>query len=429
MTNLLFEQSASLLSFETYNNADGFTALKKALKMKPEEIIEEITKSNLVGRGGAAFPVGLKMSYVARKDSDEKYIICNADEGEPGTFKDRELLKRNPMKIIESVIIAAYAIGATKGYLYVRGEYTNIKKVILKGLEDTRKNGYLGKNILGSGFDFDIEYRSGIGAYICGEETALIESIEGRSGDPRHKPPYTAEVGLFGKPTLVHNVETLANLLPVLNLGADVYKTYGTAKSTGTKLFSVSGNVNNKGVYEVPFGTSLKDLIYEYCGGVPHDLPIKFVQVGGSSGIVLPAYLLDIELSYETFQKLGVGLGSGAILVADQSVCVLDFLYSTERFFRHESCGKCTPCREGNRHISILLDNFRKGKGKQGDIDTIIRTCKVMQEASFCGLGQSAPTPILSVIKYFKSELMSHLTGKCITGVCPMEEGGNHLEY
>ncbi|MCT4633148.1 MAG: SLBB domain-containing protein [Firmicutes bacterium] len=429
MANLIFEKSDSLLSFESYQNADGFSALKKALKMKPEEIIKEITDSKLVGRGGAAFPVGRKMSFVANEDSDEKYIICNADEGEPGTFKDRELLKRNPMKIIESVIIAAYAIGATKGYLYVRGEYTNIKKIIQQGLEDTRKNGYLGDNILDSGFNFDIEYRSGIGAYICGEETALIESIEGRTGDPRHKPPFTAEVGLFGKPTLVHNVETLANLLPIFNLGSDLYKSYGTPNSTGSKLFSVSGNVVNKGVYEVAFGTSLKDLIYQHCGGVPNNLQIKFVQIGGSSGIVLPGFLLDIDLSYETFQKLGAGLGSGAIFVADQSVCVLDFLYSTARFFRHESCGKCTPCREGNRHISILLDNFRKGKGKPGDIETLIRTCTVMQEASFCGLGQSAPRPILSILKYFKSELMSHLKGKCLTGVCPMEEGGNHLEY
>lgn len=429
MANLLFERSDSLLSFADYEKADGFAALKCALKMTPEAVIEEIKDSKLVGRGGAGFPVGLKMSFVAEKNSDEKYLICNADEGEPGTFKDRELLKRNPMKIIESMIIVAYAIGATRGYLYVRGEYTNIKKSILKGLEDSKKSGYLGSDILKSGFDFDIEYRSGIGAYICGEETALIESIEGRTGDPRNKPPYAAEIGLFGKPTLVQNVETLANILPVLNFGAKAYRTYGTEKSTGTKLFSVSGNVNQKGVFEVPFGTTLKDLIYEQSGGVPQDNPIKFVQVGGSSGIVLPSSLLDTELSYESFQAMDANLGSGAIFVADQSVCVVDFLYATARFFRHESCGKCTPCREGNRHISILLDNFRKGRGKQDDIETLVRTCKVMQEASFCGLGQTAPTALLSIIEHFEDELISHLNGRCPAGVCPMHNGGEDDDY
>lgn len=427
MTNRTHDEKISLLSFDTYSDRDDFSVLKRALKMTPELIIKEIRDSKLVGRGGAAFPVGLKMNYVAKEHSPEKYIICNADEGEPGTFKDRELLRRNPMKIIESIIIAAYSIGATKGFLYVRGEYSNIKKSILEALDISRNNGFLGKNILDSGYNFDIEYRSGIGAYICGEETALIESIEGRTGDPRHKPPFTAEVGLFGKPTLVQNVETLANILPVISFGAEIYSSYGTDKSSGTKLFSVSGNVNSKGVYEVAFGTSLRDLIYKYSGGIPHDVPIKFIQVGGSSGIVLPSTLLDTPLSYEGFEKIGGGLGSGAIFVADQSVCVLDFLYATAKFFKHESCGKCTPCREGNRHISILLDNLRTGKGKESDIDSLIRTCNVMKEASFCGLGQTAPNAILSVIKYFKDELTSHLDGKCSTGICPIQHRGKSI--
>lgn len=422
MSNLLFERSKTLLSFDDYQQADGFKVLQCVLKMNPLDIIDEIKASNLVGRGGAGFPVALKMSSVQRMESDIKYLVCNADEGEPGTFKDRELLSRNPLKVIESMIISAYAIGASKGYLYVRGEYSYLKPPILEGLEVLREKGYLGKNICGSGFDFDIEYRSGIGAYICGEETALIESIEGRSGDPRNKPPYTAEVGLWGKPTLVNNVETLANILPIMDLGAKVYKTYGTEKSAGTKLFSVSGSVLNKGVYEVPFGTTLRQLIEEECGGGEH---IKFVQVGGSSGIILPESMIDIELSYEAFSKLDAGLGSGAIYVADESVCVLDYLKVTAAFFKHESCGKCTPCREGNRHIERILKNLSQGIGSKGDIETLLRTSHVMKEASFCGLGQTATSGLVSALKYFEDEILIHLEKKCQTGVCSFNRGGD----
>lgn len=424
MNNLLFERGQSLLSFKDYEKADGWKVLKCVLKMSPQKIIDEITASTLVGRGGAGFPMGLKMASVATQEESTKYIICNADEGEPGTFKDRELLSRNPLKIIESMIIAAYAIGASKGYLYVRGEYSDLKGIILEGLETSRLNGYLGKDILQSGFDFDIEYRSGTGAYVCGEETALIESIEGHSGDPRNKPPYTAEKGLWGKPTLVNNVETLINLLPVMNLGAEVYKTYGTKESAGTKLFSVSGSVRNRGVYEAPFGTTIRALIHDYCGGIKNDEVIKFVQVGGSSGIILPNDMLDIELSYEAFRAIGAGMGSGAIIVADESICAIDYLKSTAAFFEHESCGKCTPCREGNRHISLILDNLSHGIGSEKDCDTLKRTCHVMQETSFCGLGQTAPTATLSMIKYFREEMIGHIDGTCPTGVCHTSKGG-----
>lgn len=424
MTNLLLDKDCSLLTFSDYKKSNGFTALEKALSIRPDEVIEEIKNSNLVGRGGAGFPTGLKMSFAASKESPIKYIICNADEGEPGTFKDREILGSNPLKVIEGMTIAAYAIGANKGYLYVRGEYANLKEILTSALNESKENGYLGNNISGSGFDFDIEYRSGIGAYICGEETALIESIEGRTGDPRIKPPFVAYEGLWGQPTLVNNVETLINLIPIMNLGADTFKTYGTKDSAGTKLFSVSGCVKNRGVYEVQLGTTLRELIYDNCGGIESDKRIKFVQVGGSSGVVLPSSMLDIPLSYEAFKDIKSGLGSGAVLVVDESICVLDFLKSTSAFFKHESCGKCTPCREGNRHIVRILDNLSQGLGSEDDCDTLLRTCRVMKEASFCGLGQTASTAVVSAIEHFRDEIVSHINGICSTGVCDIKQGG-----
>ncbi|MDA3845826.1 MAG: NADH-quinone oxidoreductase subunit F, partial [Vallitaleaceae bacterium] len=380
--------------------------------------------SKLVGRGGAGFPAGLKMRLVAEKESDKKYIVCNADEGEPGTFKDRELLEKNPLKVIESIIIAAYLIGADTGYLYVRGEYDNLKENIMLLIDDCRDKGYLGLGIGDSDFNFDLLYRSGTGAYICGEETALIESIEGRAGDPRMKPPYTAEEGLWGKPTLINNVETLVNLIPIITLGAASYREYGTEESTGTKLFSVSGAVKKRGVYEVPFGITLRELIYDYCDGMKNDGEIKFVQVGGSSGAIIPASNLDIELSYEAFRENHVTLGSGAVIVADESICSLDYLKSTAAFFVHESCGKCTPCREGNRHVVRILDHLSHGIGKEEDIDTLLRTCQVMREASFCGLGQTATTSIVSMLDHFKEEIVTHIDHRCLTGVCDFEEGG-----
>jgi NADH:ubiquinone oxidoreductase subunit F (NADH-binding) len=422
MTKLLFDPSETQLSFEDYKKNDGFKALASSLSMTPINVIKAITDSGLVGRGGAGFPVGIKLNSVKDTESLIKYVICNADEGEPGTFKDRELLKRYPFKVIEAMIIAGYAIDAHKGYLYVRGEYGYLKETIKNCMDEARKNQYLGENILNSGFDFDIEYRSGSGAYICGEETALIESIEGRSGDPRHKPPFTAQVGLFGKPTLVNNLETLINFIPIINYGADYYRSFGTEKSTGTKLFSVSGAVKNKGVYEVPFGTTLRELI-DLCGG--ESRPVKFVQIGGSSGVVLPSSMMAIELSFEAFGALGVGLGSGAIYVADESVCVVDYLKATTAFFRDESCGKCTPCREGNRHIELILNKFSEGTGKLEDIETLKRTSHVMSEASFCGLGQTATTGLKSIIEQFEDEIISHINGNCPTGICKLG-GGKH---
>lgn len=425
MKNLILDKDCALLSFSDYEAADGFEALKKACNITPSEVIDQIKEANLRGRGGSGFSTGLKMSFVAEKKDPVKYIICNADEGEPGTFKDRELFNRNPLKVIEGMIIAAYAIGATKGYLYVRGEYANLKEIITSALNEAKNQGYLGQNVCGCGFNFDIEFRSGTGAYICGEETALIESIEGRSGDPRIKPPYVSDEGLWGKPTLVNNVETLANILPIINLGADAYKTIGTKKSPGTKLFSVSGCVRNRGVYEAPFGTTVRQLINGYCDGVEGDKQIKFVQIGGSSGIVLPASKLDVELSYEAFEEMGAGIGSGAVLVVDESVCVIDFLKSTAAFFKHESCGKCTPCREGNSHIVRILENISHGEGSEEDFETLLRTSRVMKEASFCGLGRTASTAVASMIEHFKNEMSEHLDGACLSGVCDVSQGGD----
>jgi NADH:ubiquinone oxidoreductase subunit F (NADH-binding) len=423
---LLFKRAESPLSFKDYQEDDGFKALRCALSKSQEDIIRMIKASNVVGRGGAGFPVWIKMDSVRKTQEEKKYIICNADEGEPGTFKDRELLYRNPLKVIESMIIAGYTVGADEGYLYVRGEYDYLKPDILRAINQCEKEGYLGDNILDSGFSFKINYRSGSGAYICGEETALIESIEGRTGDPRHKPPYTAQEGLFNKPTLVNNVETLINLLPILNLGPDVYRTYGTESSSGTKLFSVSGCVKTPGVYEVQFGTTLKELI-DLAGGIRGDLKVKFVQVGGSSGIVLPKTMLDIALSYESFKAIDSGLGSGAIYVADESVCIVDYLMATSKFFEHESCGKCTPCREGNRHISRIMTKLASGRATPNDLLILEKTSHVMVEASFCGLGQTAPNAILSCLKYFSEEINEHIKSKCPSGVCKLG-GDTHVD-
>lgn len=420
MLSLLLDKMVNSLSLKEYKSIGGLKALENALSKTPDEVIDEIDKSGLVGRGGAGFPTGLKMKTVANEKSKIKYVVCNGDEGEPGTFKDRELLLNNPFKVVEGIIISAYAIGANKGYIYIRGEYPQAKKVMEQAIGILRENGYLGEKILGKTFDLEIELRSGTGAYVCGEETALIESIEGRTGDPRIKPPYTAEKGLWNMPTLVNNVETLVNLLPIIKEGAKEYRKYGTDKSIGTKLFSVSGSVLNKGVYEVEFGTTLRELIYDYCGGMEAGKKLKFVQIGGSSGTVFPAKYLDTPLAYEELRKLGAELGSGAIFVADESICIVDFLKVTMEFFKHESCGKCTPCREGNRHIVQIIDHLQSGDGKEKDLEILTETCNIMKEAAFCGLGQTASIAVLSSLEHFRDEINEHIDGICSTGVCQL---------
>ncbi|SCZ06423.1 complex I 51 kDa subunit family protein [Alkaliphilus peptidifermentans] len=410
------------LSLKEYRDNGGFSGFEKALiHMSPEEIVSLIKDSNLKGRGGASFPTGLKWQLVAAEIATEKYVICNADEGEPGTFKDKVLLEGCPMQIIEGMLVAAYAVGASKGYIYIRGEYPKSIDMFKKATNILKTEGYLGEHILGQDFNFDIEVRSGAGAYVCGEETALIESIEGNTGRARFKPPYPPNYGLWGRPTLVNNVETLANIPLILSVGADEFKKYGTAASSGTKLISASGNIVNKGVFEVEFGVSLRDIIYDICGGIENENELKFIQIGGSSGACLPEKLLDLKLDFDEFNKHAIGLGSGAILAVDKTCCILDFVKMNTEFFIHESCGKCTSCREGNRHILKAVERITNGYGTDRDIEIIKNIAKIMKESSLCGLGQAAPTAILTTLEYFYDEYKEHVEGYCSTGVCELK--------
>lgn len=407
MTNLVSSLCGKVrpLSVKDYRENGGLKALEDVLfKMKPNDVIDIIKASNLKGRGGAAFPTGLKWQFVASEESDIKYVICNADEGEPGTFKDKVLLEGCPMQMIEGMIIAGYAVGANKGYIYIRGEYPRAKEILKTAIENLRNEGYLGDNILSKDFSFDIEVRTGCGAYVCGEETALIESIEGKPGRARFKPPYPPSKGLWGKPTLVNNVETLANIPIIISIGPDEYKKYGTPSSSGTKLISVSGSVVNKGVFEVEFGITLREIIYDLCGGLKNNRKLKFVQLGGSSGACLPDELLDIKLDFDELRKLDIGLGSGAILVVDQGTDLLEFIKATIEFFKHESCGKCVPCREGNRQIIKILDRIIEGKGTERDLELLDNISLVMKDSSCCGLGQAAPTALITTMRYFEDE-------------------------
>lgn len=426
MVNLISKTCGKIspLSVKEYKENDGFKGLEKVLfEMSPKEVINTVMDSNLRGRGGATFPAGLKWNFVNMEQNEVKYVICNADEGEPGTFKDKVLLDGCPFQVIEGMIIAAYAVGASKGYIYIRGEYPKSQEILANAINTLREEGFLGDNILGKDFSFDIEIRSGAGAYVCGEETALIESIEGNPGRSRFKPPYPPNKGLWGKPTLVNNVETLANIPVILSIGAEEYKKYGTESSAGTKLVSVSGSVVNKGVYEVEFGTTLREIIYDICDGIEENKKIKFVQLGGSSGACLPESLLDTKLDIDELSKLNIGLGSGAILVVDDSICIPDFVKNATKFFDHESCGKCTPCREGNRHITMLLDKITKGEGTERDLELLKEIAMVMKQASLCGLGQAAPTALLTTLEYFEDEYKKHIKGICDAGKCSMKEG------
>lgn len=426
MVNLISSLCGKIspLSIDEYRENHGFESLKKVLyDMSPDEVIKVIKDSNLKGRGGAAFPTGLKWQLVSSEKLEEKYIVCNADEGEPGTFKDKILLEGCPFQILEGMIIAGYATGAQMGYVYIRGEYPASRRTMDEAIGILRAEGYLGENILGQNFNFDIASRSGAGAYVCGEETALIESIEGKDGKSRFKPPYPPTEGLWGKPTVVNNVETIANIPLIISIGAEEFKKYGTPSSSGTKLISVSGNVAGKGVYEVEFGTSIREIIYDICGGIEGSRKLKFVQLGGSAGVCLPAEMIDTKLDFDELRKIDAGLGSGALIVFDDSNCIVDFVKNTMEFFKNESCGKCTPCREGNRHIESILSRISEGKGRQGDIELLRNISLVMCEASMCGLGQAAPTSIISTLKYFPGEYEEHLKGRCRAGVCNMRKG------
>ncbi len=409
-------------NIEEYIAEDGYEALGKALtEMTPEQVLAQVKDSGLQGRGGAFFPTGLKWSFAAKEKSEVKYIICNADEGEPGTFKDRLILEGDPHAVIEGMALAGYAVGAQQGYVYIRGEYKMSIDRVKRAIESAREHSLLGKNIFGSNFSFDLEIREGAGAYICGEETALIESIEGKRGEPRNKPPFPPSVGLWGKPTIVNNVETLANVPQIIRKGADWYRSLGTAKSPGTKVFTMVGNINNPGLIEVPMGITLREIIYDIGHGIPDGKGFLLAQLGGTTGGILTSEHLDLPLTTENLREIGSGMGSGALLVVDDTQCVVDLVKTFVEFFRHESCGICTMCREGNGRLLELLEVISSGGGKTSDLVLIERLANSMMKSAFCGLGQAAPIPILGCLKYFREEFVQHVREKaCRAGRCEM---------
>jgi NADP-reducing hydrogenase subunit HndC len=409
-------------SLEDYILHNGYEALAKALtQMKPAEVSAELDKSGLQGRGGAGFPVGRKWSFVAATPGQKKYVICNADESEPGTFKDRLILEGDPFTIVEAVTIAGYAVNADEAFIYVRGEYELAQRRLEKAIDQAREAGLLGRNIMGTLFSMDIHVHSGAGAYICGEETALIESIEGKRGEPRSRPPYPTTHGLWGKPTLVNNVETLANVPAILRNGAAWYHKFGTLSSPGTKVYTILGNVNRTGLIEVPMGITLREVISIYAGGMKNDANFKLAQTGGSSGSIIPASLQDTPMDFESFRKAGVSLGSGALLICDESICVVDLVKVLLQFFRFESCGKCTPCRVGTQRCYDILTKIAEGRGQLSDLDWLLELGNEMERASNCGLGQTAAVPIRDILKHFRAEVEAHIRlGVCPAGVCPM---------
>jgi len=396
------------VSVTKYVQTGGFNALKKAVGMTSEDIIAEVKKAKLLGRGGAAYPAGSKWEHLLRIPETPKYIVCNADEGEPGTFKDRLIMDKLPLKLIEGITIAGFTFRAKAGYIYVRGEYRKIQKRLLAAIENARSARFLGGNILGTGFDFDIHVISGAGAYVCGENSALLNSTEGKVGRPRIKPPHLAEVGLFLKPTLVNNVESLASIPAIVSMGGDEYLNIGHPDSGGTKLICLSGHVQNRGVFEIPLGkVTLRDIIYdpELGGGIAGGKNLKFFHLGGQSGPIGGPDLLDTVYSYTDLKKAGLSVGSGAVVVMDETVPVLEYLQCVSEFFVHESCGKCIPCREGNRQILNLLRKLSvPNAADSGDLDTVRRLILTMTDVSFCGLGQTAAAALNSAWKHFKDE-------------------------
>ncbi len=409
-------------NIEDYLLHNGYEALGKVLsEMTPAQVIDEVKASGLRGRGGAGFPTGLKWGFVAKAEGAKKYVVCNADESEPGTFKDRVVLEGDPHSIIEAMLIAAYAVGADEGYIYVRGEYVLAQERLRTAIRQAEEMGFLGDNIFGSSFSFHLHVHSGAGAYICGEETALIESIEGKRGEPRSRPPYPTTNGLWGMPTLVNNVETLANIPPILRNGAAWYKAIGTPSSPGTKVYTIMGHVNVTGLIEVPMGITLREVIAIYAKGMKPGRTFKLAQTGGSSGSIIPASLQDTPMDFDSFAKAGVALGSGALLICDQDTCVVDLAKVLMNFFRVESCGKCTPCRVGNQRAYTLLSNIANGVGKLQDLEELSSLNDSLVQLSNCGLGQTAGAPLRDVLSHFRAEVEAHIRLKvCPSGVCPM---------
>ncbi|MBS3781342.1 MAG: NADH-quinone oxidoreductase subunit NuoF [Candidatus Thermoplasmatota archaeon] len=406
-------------SIEEYMDAEGYEALEKALDMDPQEIIDTIKESNLRGRGGAGFPTGMKWQFAKDAKGDEKYIICNADEGDPGAFMDRSVLEGDPHAVLEGMIIGAYATGASKGYIYCRAEYPVALKRLDIGIKRAREKGFLGEDILDSGFSFDIEIKEGAGAFVCGEETALMHSIEGERGMPRPRPPFPAQQGLFDKPTNINNVETWANVPWILRNGAEEFSSMGTDESGGTKVFALAGKVKRGGLVEVPIGTTLREVIFDVGGGIEEDKEFKAVQLGGPSGGCLPKEYLDTPVDYETLTDAGAIMGSGGMVVMNEDDCMVNVAQYFLDFTQEESCGKCTFCRVGTKRLLEMLDSFSKGEGSSEDIEKLKEMADKIKKHSLCGLGQTAPNPVLTTLRYFEDEYEIHLEEQtCEAGVC-----------
>ena len=407
-------------NIDEYIAFDGYLALEKVLSnMTPEEVIETIKNSGLRGRGGAGFPTGKKWELTRASKGKQKYVVCNADEGDPGAFMDRSILEGDPHSVLEAMAIAAYAIGADKGYIYVRAEYPIAVQRLKIAINQAREYGILGKNIFGKNFNFDIEIRLGAGAFVCGEETALLESIEGRRGQPRVKPPYPAVAGLWGKPTLINNVETYANIAQIILKGADWYSSIGTKNSKGTKVFALGGNVNNIGLVEVPMGTTLREIVFDIGGGIPNGRDFKAAQTGGPSGGCIPKEHLDTPIDYESLKEIGSMMGSGGLIIMDDTKCMVCLAKFYLEFTVSESCGKCTPCRIGTKRMLEILTRLCNGEGEEFDIYRLEKLAANIQKSSICGLGQSAPNPVISTLKYFREEFRQHAIQKeCKTLEC-----------
>ena len=399
---------------------DGYQALAKCLtELTPEQVIQIVKDSGLRGRGGGGFPTGLKWSFTAANKADQKYVVCNADEGDPGAFMDRSVLEGDPHCIVEAMAICGYATGATEGYIYVRAEYPIAVKRLKIAIAQAREMGLLGKNIFGSGFDFDLHVKLGAGAFVCGEETALMTSIEGNRGEPRPRPPYPAVKGLFAKPTTENNVETFANIPTIIREGAEYFASMGTEKSKGTKVFALGGKIANTGLVEIPMGTTLREIIEEIGGGIPNGKKFKAAQTGGPSGGCIPASLIDTPIDYDNLTAIGCMMGSGGLIVMDEDNCMVDIAKFFLNFTVDESCGKCTPCRVGTKRLLEMLDKVTDGKATLEDIDKIEDLCHYIKENSLCGLGQTAPNPVLATLKFFREEYIAHVVDKkCPAGVC-----------
>ena len=407
-------------NIDEYIAVDGYQALAKVLtKMTPDDVINEISASGLRGRGGGGFPTGKKWSFAKASENDVKYVCCNADEGDPGAFMDRSILEGDPQCIIEAMIIAGYAIGAHHGFVYIRAEYPIAVERLQKAIDQAKKYGFLGKNIFGSGFDFDMEIRLGAGAFVCGEETALMTSIEGNRGEPRPRPPFPAVKGLFGKPTVLNNVETYANIAQIILNGSKWFASMGTPTSPGTKVFALGGKITNVGLVEIPMGTTLREIVEEIGGGIPNGKKFKAAQTGGPSGGCIPALHIDTPIDYDSLLALGSMMGSGGMIILDEDTCMVDIAKFYLEFTVDESCGKCTPCRVGTRRLLQFLDKITSGNGEMIDLEKIDELARHMQTSSLCALGQTAPNPVLSTMNYFKDEYIAHIKDKtCPAGVC-----------